>query len=178
MNALKFSRGVFIFSRNFQLNEAVFNWRLWSEHSSLLTGSHKHWTRLHTATHNTQTLLHELPLLIWDFLFVCWCNRITADTHTNPITRRHNSLPDQGPCEEVSDTDLDDLVLRSKAGSLCRRVIVHGSDELAWSGLLAVQVEAVAAGAFLQVAEPRPRPPPLLLHTQTHTWQNKHEKTT
>lgn len=34
-----------------------------------------------------------------------------------------------------------------------RRVGIHGADELARPGLLAVQVEAVAIGAFLQVAE-------------------------
>lgn len=58
---------------------------------------------------------------------------------------------------------LDDLVLWPEARSLCWRVFIHSSDELAWSGLLAVQVEAVAAGSLLQVAETRPQPTSLLL---------------
>lgn len=60
---------------------------------------------------------------------------------------------------------LDDLVLRSEVGSLCWRVFVHSSDELARFGLLAVQVEAVAACSLLHVAETRPQAASLLLHT-------------
>lgn len=58
---------------------------------------------------------------------------------------------------------LDDLVMWSEVCSLRWRVFIHCPDELAWSGLLAVQVEAVAIGSLLQVAETRPRPASLLL---------------
>lgn len=68
---------------------------------------------------------------------------------------------------QISMCYLDDLVLRPEAGSLCWRVLIHSSDELARFGLLAVQVEAVAARPLLQVAESRPRPVPLLLGTET-----------
>lgn len=66
---------------------------------------------------------------------------------------------------------LDDLVLCSEACSLCWRVFIHGSDELARFGLLTVQVEAVAAGSPLHVAETWPRSGFLLLHTQIATVQ-------
>lgn len=66
---------------------------------------------------------------------------------------------------------LDDLVLCSEACSLCWRVFIHGSDVLARFGLLTVQVEAVAAGSPLHVAETWPRSGSLLLHTQIATVQ-------
>lgn len=59
---------------------------------------------------------------------------------------------------------LDYLVLRSEASSLCWRVFIDSSDELAQFGLLTVQVEAIATSSLLQVAETRTRPVPLLLH--------------
>lgn len=68
--------------------------------------------------------------------------------------------------ERERKADLEDLVLRSEAGSLRRGVIVHGSDVLSWLVLLAVQVEAIATGPLPHVTEPRPRPVPL--HLQTH----------
>lgn len=68
---------------------------------------------------------------------------------------------------------LDDLVLWPQACSLCRGVVVHGSDELARFGLLAVQVEAVAVVYLLHVAEARSRASSFLLrtdskHSQSH----------
>lgn len=66
-------------------------------------------------------------------------------------------------------TYLDDFVLWLEAGSLCRRVFIHGADELARLGLIAVKVEAVAVGSFPQVAETRPRASGLLLQTRAET---------
>lgn len=63
---------------------------------------------------------------------------------------------------------LHDLVLCFEACSVRWRVLVHGSDELTRSGLLAVQVEAVATRSLLQAAETGPQPALLLLH-HTHT---------
>lgn len=68
---------------------------------------------------------------------------------------------------------LDDLVVWFEACSLCWRVFVHSSDELAWFGLLAVQVEAVAVGSPLQLAEARPQATSLLLHTYRREKTNK-----
>ena len=52
---------------------------------------------------------------------------------------------------------LHDAVLGSEPRGLGGRVWVHGPDELAWLGLVAVQVEAVTIGALLHGAEPRPK---------------------
>lgn len=52
---------------------------------------------------------------------------------------------------------LHDAVLGPEPRGLGRRVWVHSPDELAWLGLVAVQVEAVTTGALLHGAEPRPK---------------------
>lgn len=122
--------------------------------------SHQH--KLHTAS-------SWYPNTSWDlsFPFPHWCNRITADKHAN---KTNHSQTHTYICTEygvklwASAVYLDDLVLWFEACSLCWRVFVHSSDELARFGLLTVQVEAVALRSLLHVAETRPQATFLLLH--------------
>lgn len=78
-------------------------------------------------------------------------------------------------CTVRRSANLDDLILRPEAGFLCGGVVIHGPDELARPGLLAVQVEAVATLALLHVAEAGPQSVRLILHTHSEsinqTWQ-------
>lgn len=61
---------------------------------------------------------------------------------------------------------LDDLVLWPEACSICGGVVIHGSDVLAWLGLLTVQVEAIAVGSLHELAKTRPQFSLPILQTQ------------
>lgn len=90
------------------------------------------------------------------------CHGITDEAAIRKTNRRRRATKQ----EHLQSTHLDDLVLWLEASSLRRRVLVHGSDELARFALVAVQVEAVAVGFFPHVAETRPQDHSLLLqHT-------------
>lgn len=86
---------------------------------------------------------------------------------TNQIPR--SAISQAGQQHPLCVTYLEDFVLWPEAGSLCRRVFVHGADELARLGLVAVKVEAIAVGCLPQVAETRPRASGLFLQTQAET---------
>lgn len=60
-------------------------------------------------------------------------------------------------------THLNDAVLGGQPCRLRWRVRVHGTHVLPWARLVAVQVEAIAVGTLLHVAQPRPQ---LLLQRQ------------
>lgn len=93
-------------------------------------------------------------------------NKSHADTHIHMHGVWSKTLCMHEACcvEWASAVYLDDLVLWFEACSLCWRVFVHSSDELARFGLLAVQVEAIALRSLLHVAETRPQATFLLLH--------------
>lgn len=67
----------------------------------------------------------------------------------------------------VCECYLDDFVVCSEARFLCWGVIVHSPDELARSGLLTVQVEAIALLTLLQTTQTRPEPGLFILKHST-----------
>lgn len=74
-----------------------------------------------------------------------------------PAAREASCSQEGRAWEESKKRYLHDAVLGPEPRRLSGRVWVHCPDELAWLGLVTVQVEAVAVGALLHGAEPRPK---------------------